>query len=36
MQDALTLLGLVLALVALGIGACEFGVDTREPPHAWW
>jgi hypothetical protein len=36
MQDVVTLLGLVLALVALGIAACEFGADTREPPDTWW
>ena len=36
MQDAMTLMILVLALVGLGIAACEFGADTRDPPDAWW
>jgi hypothetical protein len=36
MQDALTLLGLLVALIVLGIAACEFGTDTREPPDVWW
>lgn len=36
MQDTLLLLGLVVGLIALGIAACEFGADTRQPPDKWW
>jgi hypothetical protein len=36
MQDFLILVGLVVALVAVGIAACEFGADTRQPPDTWW
>jgi hypothetical protein len=36
MQDLLIMIGLVVALIALGIAACEWGADTRQGPDAWW
>jgi hypothetical protein len=36
MHDLLILAALVVVVVVLDLAALRFGVDTREPPDAWW
>ena len=36
MQDVLIFVAMLACLLVLDLAATRFGVDTREPPDAWW
>jgi hypothetical protein len=36
MHDLLIGTAFVIALAMIGVLANRFGVDTRQPPDAWW
>lgn len=36
MEYVLIFVAMLAGLVVLDLAAVRFGVDTREPPDAWW